>query len=154
PVRDVISRRIFRGELLVRNKCLRFGHFVGLVCGLAMISAVGTAPAQLWKQFVPSTKRGDSSTGDFALSEDSGPWLIMAASFNGDGAEQQASDLARELRERYHMRSYVDQKAFDFSGESPGRGLDEYGAPVRRRYQRGDHVQEYAVLVGDFPTID
>ena len=44
--------------------------------------------------------------------------------------------------------------AFDYSEKSPGRGLDEYGAPVRRRYQRGDRVRELAVLVGNFPSID
>ena len=32
--------------------------------------------------------------------------------------------------------------------------MDEYGAPVRRRYQRGDQVRELAVLVGDFTSID
>jgi hypothetical protein len=38
--------------------------------------------------------------------------------------------------------------------DAPGRGLDEYGAHVRRRFQRGDEVRELAVLVGDFSSID
>jgi hypothetical protein len=43
---------------------------------------------------------------------------------------------------------------FKLEDERPGRGLDDYGAPIRRRYQRGSEVQEHAVLVGEFPAID
>jgi hypothetical protein len=32
--------------------------------------------------------------------------------------------------------------------------VDEYGAPVRRRYRRGEEVREIAVLIGDFSSID
>jgi hypothetical protein len=92
--------------------------------------------------------------GDYALRQENGPWLIVAASFSGEGAERQAGDLARELRERYRLRAYLHEMNFKFGDESPGRGLDQYGAPVRRRYQRGDQVREYAVLVGDFAAID
>ena len=35
---------------------------------------------------------------ELALTQDSGPWLIVAASFSGNGAEKQAHDLADELR--------------------------------------------------------
>jgi hypothetical protein len=38
--------------------------------------------------------------------------------------------------------------------QRPGRGLDTYGAPIKRRYQRGSQVLEHAVLVGEFPHID
>jgi hypothetical protein len=93
-------------------------------------------------------------TGDFSLAQEDGPWLIVAASFSGDGAEKQAGDLARELRDRFRLRAYLHEMSFTFDDDSPGRGLDEYGAPVRRRYQRGDRVREFAVLVGDFVAID
>lgn len=94
-----------------------------------------------------------ASGSEFVLTQDSGPWLILAASFSGNGAEDQARGLARELRDRYRLRTYLHQMNFDFGSESPGRGLDEYGAPIRRRYQRGDRVREHAVLIGDFPAI-
>jgi hypothetical protein len=92
--------------------------------------------------------------GDFSLAQENGPWLIVAASFSGHGAEKQAAELARELRSRYRLKSYLHEISFKFGDESPGRGLDEYGAPVRRRYQRGDGVRELSVLVGDFASID
>jgi hypothetical protein len=92
--------------------------------------------------------------GDYALTQENGPWLIVAASFSGNGAEHQANELARELRARYRLQSYVHEMNFEFGDESPGRGLDEYGGTIRRRYQRGDRVHELAVLVGDFNSID
>ena len=92
--------------------------------------------------------------GEFALEQENGPWLIVAASFSGQGAEKQATELARELSTRYRLKAYLHEMRFEFGDEPAGRGLDEYGAPVRRRYQRGERVRELAVLVGDFSSID
>lgn len=135
---------------------------------LATCCGANPARAQLWRQFVPTaagagsgdprtTALGDPRTtqeGDYALTQEHGPWLIVAASFSGDGAEKQAQELVQELRERYRLSAYLYEMSFNFGEESPGRGLDEYGAPIRRRYQRGDQVRELAVLVGNFPSID
>lgn len=122
------------------------------------------ADAQLWRQFLPSgdaepresrtALRPHTAGADFALTQEQGPWLIVAASFSGEGAEEQAQALAQELHARYQLRAYLHEMSFKFGDEPPGRGLDEYGAPVRRRFRRGDEVRELAVLVGDFSSID
>ncbi len=136
---------------------------------------------QLWRHFLPTsggsksddaqrseiqlaqhTSSGNDTTtekrppigGDFALTQDRGPWLVMAASFDGAGAEKQASELAAELRSRYRMAAYVHEIDFKFGDSNPGKGLDNYGAPIRRHYRRGDEAREVAVLVGDFQSID
>jgi hypothetical protein len=80
--------------------------------------------------------------------------MIVAASFSGDGAEEQARALADELRRKYRLSAYIHEMSFKLDDNRPGRGLDENGAPVRRRYQRGEEVREIAVLVGNFPSID
>jgi hypothetical protein len=146
--------------------CLARFVIIATVC-----LAVSTAEAQLWRHL---TGRGEQSSderaadisprtaakfvptagGDFSLAQESGPWLIVAASFSGDGAQEQANALAEELRFRHRMTAYVHEMNFKFGEESPGRGLDEYGAPVRRRFSRGDEVRELAVLVGDFSSVD
>ena len=92
--------------------------------------------------------------GDLALTQNNGPWLIVAASFSGDGAEKQAHDLADELRGQSRVAAYVHQMSFKFGEENPGNGLDNYGAPTRRHYRLGDQAREIAVLVGDFPSIE
>jgi hypothetical protein len=139
--------------------------------------SVNVTQAQLWRNLVPgfaktepanakpdhrsNRDRAPSSAdpsidlvGDYTLAQESGPWLIMAASFSGEGAAKQAGDLARELQERHGLRTYLHDMNFQLGDEAPGRGLDAYGASIRRRYQRGDEIREYAVLVGDFPALD
>ncbi|MEX2310421.1 MAG: hypothetical protein WD738_22835 [Pirellulales bacterium] len=119
------------------------------------IATVGHA--QLWRQFLPSGDAASAERGtaaDLALTQENGPWLIVAASFSGEGAAEQAQALTQELRSRYRLPAYLHEMSFKLGDEPPGRGLDQYGAPVRRRFRRGDEVHELAVLVGDFPSID
>lgn len=92
--------------------------------------------------------------GDLKLTENNGPWLIVAASFSGEGAEQQATNLATELRTQHRLAAYVHQMDFKFGESNPGQGLDNYGTPTRRRYSRGESAREIAVLVGDYQSID
>src|SRR5262245_422998 len=108
---------------------------------LMLLMAVGFAPstteAQLWKHFVPTARNAAGQASSDKLTQESGPWLIVAASFSGVGAEEQAHELAAELRQRHRLTSYVHEMSFDLSNKSdtsPGRGLDQYGAPIRRRY--------------------
>jgi hypothetical protein len=120
---------------------------------LAAALAAAAAEAQFWKQILPASHVAAVPQSDYTLSQENGPWLIVAASFRGNGAEQQARQLADELRGQHRLAAYVHDRAFDFSDENPGRGLDEYGAPIRRRYQT-EEVRDFAVLVGDFSSID
>jgi hypothetical protein len=120
----------------------------------ASVWVPSAAHAQLWKHLMPVKRVESDPGGDYTLNETDGPWLVMAATFSGEGAEEQAGRLVLEFRQRYNLPAYVHEVTFNYSADSPGRGLDQYGAPIRRHYQVGDHVREYAVLVGDFPAID
>jgi hypothetical protein len=122
--------------------------FVVLACG----PRVGGGE-RFWRQIMPRQKVDSDPNGDFTLSEKNGPWLIMAASFDGAEGEQQARDLVHELRSKFNLPAYYYGMTFRMDEDRPGRGLDDYGAPIRRRYQRGE-VLEHAVLVGEYPTID
>jgi len=105
-------------------------------------------------QKMAAGRQGGTIGGELALVQDNGPWLIVASSFNGEGAEAQARALAQELRSKYRMAAYVHQMSFKFDEQNPGAGLDNYGAPTKRHYRRGDIAREIAVLVGNFPSID
>jgi hypothetical protein len=89
----------------------------------------------------------------YTLTEANGPWMIMACSFSGEGAEQQAHDLVLELRKRYKLPAYIYKKRFDLE-EVRGRGVDCFGAPPKMQYRRGNEFKETAVLVGDFTDVD
>ena len=89
----------------------------------------------------------------YALSETNGPWMIMACSFSGNGAEKQAQDLVFELRKRYKLPAYINKEQFDF-GDPKGLKLDRDSAPVKMRYYKAPKITEVAVLVGDYPAVD
>src|SRR5262245_66519178 len=127
---------------------------VVVILSLATFSVVTPVEAQLWKHFVPSARPAPNRAGGDKLTQENGPWMILAATFTGDGADEQARALVDEFRQRYRMTAYAHEASFDYSEKkSPGRGVDEYGAPIRRRYQRGGHVWGIAVLVGNYPSV-
>ena len=93
--------------------------------------------------------------GNYQLTETSGPWLIMAATFTGDGAEEPgAATGPRTAQETLKQNAYTYQKKFDFSKTIEGRGVDRLGGPQQMHYQRDDMVVEIAVLVGDYERVD
>ena len=60
------------------------------------------------------------------VAEENGPWMVMACSFSGEGAEKQAHELVLELRKRYKLPAYVYLGHFD-PGKAEVPGFDKYG---------------------------
>lgn len=122
---------------------------------MSLMAATAAQAEPVWRMFMPSDRVEARVDGDYTLSQESGPWMVMAATFSGVGAEDQARELVLELRKQFNLEAYHHSMTFDHtSDERLGRGLDRYGAPLRMRYQNGEQVEEHAVLVGNFPTID
>lgn len=119
---------------------------------LTIFCAAGSTllAAPPWAKLVPFKHVEAKPDSLYPVSESSGPWMIMATTFSGEGAEDQARELIYELRKKYGLNAYSYQKKFDFSKGIQGRGIDRYGAPQTMKYQRGGEVLEVAVLVGDF----
>ena len=88
------------------------------------------------------------------LAEKDGPWLVLATTFRGETAREDARALVHELRARHKLRAYTHEKAFDFRGEQKGMGLNPDGSPKRMRYANAAEVLEVAVLVGDFASFE
>ena len=80
--------------------------------------------------------------------------MIMAATFHGDDAQQQAQQLVFELRSRFSLPAYTYEKTFDYTKPEQGRGLTPEGRPKMMRYQQATVIKEVAVLVGDYQTVD
>jgi hypothetical protein len=90
----------------------------------------------------------------YPISDANGPWMVMATTFTGEGAEDQARQLIYELRKQYKLPAYSYQKKFEFSKPVRGLGLTPRGEQPLMRYQQGKDVVEIAVLVGDYPAVD
>ena len=114
-------------------------------------SAVLAAPP--WLSLITNDRVEADPNKDYQLAEDNGPWTILACTFSGKGAEEQARALVMELRKRYKLPAYVHQMRFDLD-EAEGRGLNRFGGAVQMRYRLGNTVDETAVLVGNYPAVD
>ena len=99
------------------------------------------------------------------LTQECGPWLISCASFVGDEAELQATQLVRELRAKHGLYAYIYRHHFDYTGTVNGIGYAENGGqrltndrvvatPLKMKALHSTAFDEIAVLVGDFPTIE
>jgi len=123
------------------------------VCS-GLLQNTGAAAPPLWQQLVPRKQVAADRNQDYTLTEHNGPWLVMAASFTGPEGKEQAHELIFELRSKYNLSAFYYGMTFELDDDNLGRGLDNYGAPIKRRYRKGDRKIEHAVLVGEFPRID
>jgi hypothetical protein len=140
--------------LLRMNRSLRFVLTIVLGLALADVAIPLRGSEPFWRQVAPRKRVEADANADYTLAEKNGPWLILAASFTGDQGEQDARKLVMELRGKFNLPAYYYGMTFKVGDEQVGRGVTDYGAPIKRRYQRGNQVLEHAVLVGEFPTID
>ncbi len=126
---------------------------LGLAVGLAgwLSSVAGAAP---WERLLTVNRIEADPDKEYRLAENNGPWMILACSFSGEGADEQARELVLELRKRYKLPAYLYEKTFDLTKDSPRRGIDRFGEPQKTRYRRGANYEEMAVLVGDYAAID
>lgn len=91
---------------------------------------------------------------DYALTDDHGPWMILATSFAGEGAESQAKQLVLELRRDYKLPAYVHKQHYDFTKPVDGIGVDKYGEVRKMKHLHGRDDDEIAVLVGNYASLD
>jgi hypothetical protein len=125
-----------------------------LVVTITATDPAARAAEPFWRQVIARKRVEADPNADYTLTEKNGPWLIMAASFSGEQGEQEARQLVGQLRQKYNLPAFYYAMTFQIEDQRPGKGLDNYGAPIRRRYQRGSQALEHAVLVGEFPQID
>jgi hypothetical protein len=106
---------------------------------------------KLFRQTQPSQQIADEA---LVLKAEHGPWLIIAASLEGEQAQSLAIELARELRQKHHLASYVLPKQFDYSQTVPGSGIEPNGRQRRMRHMHDERIDSYGVLIGDFSSLD
>ena len=118
------------------------------------ISCSTLSAAPPWAKLVPFRKVEADPSQSYELTESDGPWMIMCASFAGANAEQQAHELVLELRGKHKLEAYVFKHHFDFTASEVGNTLDKYGARKRMRAANGAKFDEFAVLVGNFHSVE
>lgn len=125
--------------------------FVCAVCLAVCSTPAGATPP--WQKMALFKQVEANPNKTYPLSDDHGPWVIMALTFSGDEAGEQADELVQELRSKFKLRAYRYDKTFDFSKGETGRRVDQFGEPVKMNY-RVKEMREIAVVVGDFRSVD
>ena len=82
---------------------------------VAMICGPGLAAAAPWDKLLATNRVDADPEKEYPLTEQNGPWTILACSFSGPHAAQQAHDLVLELRRRYKLPAYVYEKKFNLT---------------------------------------
>jgi hypothetical protein len=132
----------------------RRNRWTGLILlGLVMLAAPAIA-APPWSSLLPFKKIEADPDESYPLQENHGPWLILAASFSGEGADRQAQELVHEVRSRFKLPAYCHRQSYDYTQPVEGLTLDKFGEPARMKYANGGRFDGYAVLVGDFESVD
>lgn len=131
---------------------IRRRHVV--LTGLALALSAATAAAD-WRQLIPFGGRVEADPRKpYTLKEEHGPWLIMASSFSGEGAEQQAHELVLELRRRYNLPAFTHRMHFDLTEPVVGLGVNRFGQPNKMKHRQDVEFTEIAVLVGHFDSVE
>jgi hypothetical protein len=123
--------------------------FVSLILFTGRVSAEPS-----WTKLVPFKKIDADPNKTYELGERNGPWMILAASFVGPTAEQQAHDLVLELRLKHKLEAFAFRKTYDFTKPTDGLGYSQYGGLRRMRYLTNSKFDEIAVLVGNYSSIE
>jgi hypothetical protein len=135
---------------------MRANRFVGLLfaCALSAMAATDSSAAPPWRQLAVFKRIDADPDKRYPLTEDNGPWTIIAVTFSGKEAAEEAQTLVYELRKHYKLPAYTHEMKLDFSKPFEGRGVNQYGGAKIMKYQRDIKTREIAVLVGDFNSVD
>ncbi|MFN3190647.1 MAG: hypothetical protein ACE361_09005 [Aureliella sp.] len=96
-----------------------------------------------------------------ALQAEHGPWLILAATFEGDNAKTKAETLSLELQKLLNQPAFVMQRKKE-GASVLGQGQrvrtlrngEQKKFEVRKKYANSIDGDSYAVLVGEFSSTD
>lgn len=125
-----------------------------LAAALALAGVAGQARAQQ-SGWLPTSWFAQSDVDAkamYPLAEKDGPWLVLATTFRGEAAREDARRLVQELRRTNKLPAYTHEKEFDYTGKQQGIGFNRDGTPKKMRHQHAEQVVEVAVLVGDFAS--
>ena len=130
----------------------RFVLVVLLTIGGLAISTVHAASFGSWNPFKEKVSADPEQS--YFLTEANGPWTILATTFVGDGAEEEAHALVIDLRKNLNLTAYLHKKRFDYSKPLVGKGVNRFNESPKMRYRKNIAFDEWAVLAGDFESIE
>ncbi|SMP39217.1 hypothetical protein SAMN06265222_101276 [Neorhodopirellula lusitana] len=143
---------------LLRNCSTWSTLFVLIGLGFAPNSSSADGPSLL-RMFSRGAKVEADSSKAYKLTEEDGPWMILAHTFVGPGSQERAERLVMEVRQDLNMPAFIYEEDFDFSGElNPGSPIQRTGGSAgyqrKMKYKNPIRYQAHAVLVGEYDSAE
>ncbi|MCC9602054.1 hypothetical protein LOC67_15940 [Stieleria sp. JC731] len=120
------------------------------VCLSAIVvgPAAVAAPPSLMRLF--GKAKPIDKADSYVLTEEDGPWLLLATTFIGEDAKEDAQAAAIEIRSKLRLPAFIYKEDFNFTGT-----VDRDASTGRRmRYANPHQYEAYAVLVGEYDTVN
>ena len=128
-------------------------HCLGLIC-LCFVGGIATQATadgpSLLRMFGKRPSAEADASKMYELSDEDGPWMILASTLTGDGAKQRANQLALEIRSNLGLPAFIYKEKFDFTGTLRYDQITSKRVRYANRYQ----YEAYAVLVGEYDRVD
>lgn len=123
---------------------------LSLALATAVLATATADTPSLLRMFgrAPSVEADESKS--YQLSEEDGPWMILASNFVGEGSRARAERLAFEIRKQLALPAFIYQEKFDFTGNLNSNPRSS----TRVRYANRYRYDAYAVLVGEYDSTE
>ncbi|MDR0521188.1 MAG: hypothetical protein LBH00_04970 [Planctomycetaceae bacterium] len=121
-----------------------------VVSALTFSAFAAAGPFDLLRQPAVNAEPGK----EYILTESDGPYLIYVGRFFNQPGRQQANDLIYELRKTYRLNAFLYEHSFVHDINQDFKNIQRSDSPVKLKYLKQDTVKEYAVLVGNFPSME
>ncbi|MFG0261464.1 MAG: hypothetical protein ACF788_03650, partial [Novipirellula sp. JB048] len=127
----------------------RRSFFVSVGCSAVLAGTSHATPPKLMNMFRSGGNVEADIEAEYTLSQEDGPWMILASTCVGEGSKERAHRLAFEIRRDLNLPAFIYREKFDFTG-SVGRGPS---SGRRLRYANEYQYEAYAVLVGEYDRV-
>lgn len=125
-----------------------FAALLALSLSITIVGSATAGPPSLLKIFGKAKPIEEANS--FLLREEDGPWLLLATTFVGDNAKSRAERTAIEIRQKLRLPAFIHKQDFDFTGSTTERA----GGIKRVRYANPHQYEAYAVLVGEYDSVN
>ncbi|MCL2742941.1 MAG: hypothetical protein FWE67_03725 [Planctomycetaceae bacterium] len=107
------------------------------------------------RKLVPGNRHVEADPKkEYTVTETNGPWMIHVCSFSGQKGREQANSLVYELRKDYKLKAYFYNHTFVSDTRLEKDLKRNPYSKTRPQYNKKGKIDEYAVLIGDFQTVD
>ncbi|GHT31810.1 hypothetical protein FACS1894214_3410 [Planctomycetales bacterium] len=91
---------------------------------------------------------------EYTLTETNGPWMVLVHTFSGPKGREQANALVLELRKEYKFKAYSYNHIFVSDTHLDKDLKTNPYSKTRPQYKKKGKFDEYAVVLGDFQSVD